>query len=137
MFTQNGRVPWLQLLVGVIVGIVASLGYVKYKKPAFIMSALGIPDKELVCSVPVPKKPERPAGSGLKTTNRPKKTPHNMDDNEYNDILGSRVFPVPIFAVTEDIPVPVHERHISELDEGEELSEGEDDDLDILEDGKS
>jgi hypothetical protein len=134
---HNGKVPWLQLVVGIIVGIISSMSYVKYKKPEYILNALGVSTGERNCALPGKKNSEAPIRLTQKVPSRPKKQAHPVaddgDDEDYPDILGGdvmsgRVFPVPIFAVSEELSLPNNIRHINEVDETEELSEVEDDD---------
>ena len=132
LFTQNGKVPWIQLIVGIVVGIIASMGYIKYKKPAFILSKMGLPAGDAVCALPPKKKPDAPLRATAKTPSRTKKPARDLevdlDDVEYNDIISSRVFPVPIFAVSEDIPLPQNSRQINELDDEDQMADVDDDD---------
>lgn len=43
MFLHNGRVPVIQIIVALVVGVLGSLAYIRYRKPAFILDFICSP----------------------------------------------------------------------------------------------
>ena len=42
----DGSVPYLPILISLIIGAIIALAYVKFKKPAFILDTIIVPEKE-------------------------------------------------------------------------------------------
>ena len=138
LFTHNGKVPWIQLIVGIIVGVLASLSLIKIQKPNFIMATLGLSAPPATCAVnktkqenigshPKPLKTSQLPPKEAKRTKPATVPDEQFDDADYDEILSSRIFPVPIFAVSEEITLPADKNHISdylsEEEENEEIDE--------------
>jgi len=132
LFVNNGRVPWLQMLLALIVGMVSSIAYVKYRQPPSLL--------KYMCpasSCPAPPRAQlqrpkeaRPAGR------RPPvvypevhdEEPEAEEDEGADDLVAA--FPLPLYVAEHMMkttprspPKPAMEE--VDDDEGEEEAAGE------------
>lgn len=134
LFSHNGKVPWLQLIVGIVLGVLGSLGWVKFKRPAFIVGD-ATPDvitggDPLACPMrPAPKRRHDKATINSEPLSIPMNDPEEIEDEcEADDFenfeaerMMSDVLPVPIYV--SDIRMRKQmspKRRVTEIEESDE-----------------
>jgi hypothetical protein len=118
---HNGKLPWLQIIIGIIIGAVSSLLYVRYRKPTALIDFLNISPPiqrqalkkpicdDGVCSLGDQKGAEKPRRDQAKAEGVP--------DEDLPP-----VFPLPIY-ITEEVVKNRPRKRTTELAPIEEVEE--------------
>jgi hypothetical protein len=118
LFTINGRVPWIPLLIATLFSAILTASYIKIKRPPFILD-----DGKLASPADMHKMEARPSGPA-----RPAPPSRKRRRTEEEPLLAQAPMPavvrVPIFFQEEDEEdrgaAAINEIHPDAPDEGEE-----------------